>query len=69
MNALRNEACSSVYALRAYLDDRKVSVDGKVYSADHVLVAVGGYPTWPDVPGAEYGISSDGFFELEKLPK
>ena len=27
------------------------------------------YPNWPDTPGAEHGISSDGFFELEKLPK
>ena len=41
-----------------------------MYSADHILVAVGGYPTIPDdVPGAEHGISSDGFFELTSLPK
>ena len=33
------------------------------------MIAVGGYPTWPSIPGAEHGISSDGFFELEELPK
>ena len=47
-----------------------MSVEGKFYSADHILVAVGGQPAWPsDVPGAELGISSDGFFELTDLPK
>ena len=40
------------------------------YTADHILVAVGGYPSWPsNIPGYEHGISSDGFFELEALPK
>ena len=48
---------------------RKVSVGTSIYSADHVLIAVGGQPAWPNIPGAEHGISSDGFFELEQLPK
>lgn len=33
------------------------------------MIAVGGEPTIPDVRGAELGIDSDGFFELETLPK
>lgn len=41
-----------------------------VYSANHILVATGGYPIIPkDIPGAEHGISSDGFFELTRQPK
>ncbi len=52
-----------------YPGPRKVVVDGKVYSGDHVLIAVGGFPTWPDLPGADLGIDSDGFFELDRLPK
>nr|ABG02425.1 glutathione reductase [Tigriopus japonicus] len=51
------------------IGDRKVQVDGSIYSADHLLIAVGGYPIWPQIPGAEKGITSDGFFELETLPK
>ena len=40
------------------------------YSADNILIAVGGYPTWPsNIPGYEHGISSDGYFELNALPK
>jgi len=38
-------------------------------TANHVCVAVGGVPSVPTVPGAEYGISSDGFFDLESQPK
>ena len=40
------------------------------YSAKNVLIASGGYPTFPDGEGIrEHSISSDGFFELEDLPK
>ncbi|KAL7274037.1 Glutathione reductase [Rhizina undulata] len=40
------------------------------YGADKILVATGGYPIIPkNIPGAEYGIDSDGFFEIEQLPK
>lgn len=41
-----------------------------VYSAPHIVIATGGHPVRPkDIPGAEYGITSDGFFEIEQLPK
>ena len=36
--------------------------------APHVTVAVGGRPSVPDLPGAELGITSDGFFELSARP-
>ncbi|XP_033760443.1 glutathione reductase, mitochondrial-like [Pecten maximus] len=52
-----------------FTDDGCVEVNGQKYSADHILVATGGHPFIPNIPGAEHGISSDGFFELEKLPK
>lgn len=41
---------------------------GERYAAPHVLIATGGYPAWPDIPGADLGIDSDGFFALENLP-
>ncbi|KAF7657719.1 hypothetical protein LDENG_00023130 [Lucifuga dentata] len=49
-----------------------VEVDGKKYTAPHILIATGGHPSVisdDDVPGASLGITSDGFFELESLPK
>ena len=50
-------------------DPHSVVVGDDTYSAKHVLVAVGGEPNVPSLPGAEHGITSDGFFELEDLPK
>lgn len=32
------------------------------------MIAVGGKPVVPDIPGAEHCITSDGFFELEEKP-
>jgi glutathione reductase (NADPH) len=60
----------SVAGGRARLIDRgTVDVDGQRHSADHVLVATGGTPIVPECPGAELGITSDGFFELEAQPR
>lgn len=45
-----------------------VRVDDKVYTAKTILVAVGGWPTMPDVPGIEHAISSNEALHLEDLP-
>jgi glutathione reductase (NADPH) len=53
-----------------FLDKSFNKNDKLVFSADKVLIATGGQPTVPNgIPGSELGISSDGFFELEKQPK
>lgn len=53
-----------------FTEDKCVEVAGQKYTADHILIATGGRPIVPsNIPGAEHGITSDGFFELEKLPK
>ncbi|XP_028929575.1 glutathione reductase, mitochondrial [Ornithorhynchus anatinus] len=49
-----------------------VEVNGRKYSAPHILIATGGLPSLPSeqqIPGASLGITSDGFFELEELPR
>lgn len=51
------------------VDKNTVEVDGKHYTAKHILIATGGRPWRPEIPGAELGIDSDGFFELDHLPK
>lgn len=41
----------------------------KVLNAKYVVIAVGGRPNYPDIPGAlEYGISSDDIFSLDREP-
>lgn len=52
-----------------FVDARTVEVAGQRYTADHIVIATGGFPTVPELPGAELGITSDGFFELTELPR
>lgn len=57
-----------------FVDEHTVQVtdgDGKVstITAEHILIATGGKPVRADVAGSEYGIDSDGFFELDELPE
>ncbi len=49
-------------------DGHTVVINDTVITADRIVVATGGYPMVPDVPGAELGITSDGFFELAEQP-
>jgi len=47
----------------------KVEVQGQVYSAERILIATGGWPQVPDVPGREHAITSNEAFYLKALPK
>ena len=40
-----------------------------MFTADHVLIAVGGTPKKLGVPGEDFAIDSDGFFDLKEQPK
>ena len=52
-----------------FVDAHTVEVNGEKITADHILIATGGRPVHPAIPGAEYGLDSDGFFELDAMPK
>lgn len=51
------------------VDKNTVSVNGKHFSAEHIVLASGGEPIKLNIKGAEFGITSDDFFKLESLPK
>ncbi|MEE4675211.1 glutathione-disulfide reductase [Pseudomonas alliivorans] len=48
---------------------QKVEINGKTYSAERILIATGGWPQIPDVPGREHAISSNEAFFLKELPR
>ena len=52
-----------------FVDGRTIEVNGERLDADRVLIATGGTPSVPNLPGAELGITSDGFFELTQCPR
>ncbi len=51
------------------VDAHTVEVGGKRISARHILIATGGWPVVPPVPGAEHAISSNEAFHLGQLPR
>ncbi|MBC7001187.1 glutathione-disulfide reductase [Photobacterium sp. BZF1] len=68
-NVLGNNKIEVINGFAKFVDAKTIEVNGEHYTADHILIAVGGEPTIPNVPGAEHGIDSNGFFELNEQPK
>ncbi len=66
---LGNNGVTVINGFARFVSANEVEVDGKRYSAEHILIATGGRPTIPDIPGAELGIDSNGFFALSEQPK
>jgi len=58
-----------VHGRAAFEDAHTVSVAGRRLSAPHIVIASGGHPRLPAIPGAGLGITSDGFFELAERPR
>lgn len=52
-----------------FVDAATVEVEGRRYRADHIVIATGSRPLIPPVPGAELGITSEGFFALRAQPR
>ncbi|MFL1514243.1 glutathione-disulfide reductase [Pseudomonas prosekii] len=50
-------------------DANHVDINGQRFSAERILIATGGWPQIPDIPGKEYAITSNEAFFLEALPK
>jgi len=66
---LADSNIDEIVGVARFVDAHTLEVAGQRYTADHIVIAPGGAPMLPDTPGAELGISSDGFFELEDLPR
>ena len=66
---LDNTGVTYITGAARMVDAHTVDVDGKTYEAERIVIATGGRPMVPDIPGAELGITSDGFFELEERPQ
>ena len=51
------------------VDGHTVEVAGERFTSRHIVIATGGRPFVPALPGADLGITSDGFFALEERPR
>jgi len=66
---LNNNKVDFFEGAASFIDPHTIQVGDKKITAKRFLIATGSMPSIPDISGAEYGITSDGFFELEKQPK
>ncbi|KAJ1334881.1 glutathione-disulfide reductase [Batrachochytrium salamandrivorans] len=67
---LGKDGIEMINGTASFVDPHNVSVNGEIYHGKHVLIATGSSAWIPDFEGAsEHGVTSDGFFELEFLPK
>lgn len=68
-NLLVNSGVKVIEGHGRILGEHEVEVDGHRYTAEHILIATGGWPQIPDIEGREHAISSNEVFFLEHLPK
>ena len=66
---LSDSGIADIRGTGCFVDAHTVEVNGERLSTDRVLIASGGAPLVPDLPGAELGITSDGFFEIAACPR
>jgi len=52
-----------------FIDSHTVEIGDRTFTADKIVIAVGGHPNKPDLPGIEYAITSREMFQLPQLPK
>ncbi|MBX2807701.1 MAG: glutathione-disulfide reductase [Cellvibrionaceae bacterium] len=66
---LHNAGVTLINGRATILDPHSVNVGGQRYTAERILIAVGGWPVVPDIPGKEHILSSNEVFYLETFPK
>lgn len=68
-SSLDNSGVVTIAGAARFVDAHTVAVGAEHYQADRIVIATGGRPAVPNIPGAGHGITSDGFFALERKPE
>ncbi|MCK5424970.1 MAG: glutathione-disulfide reductase [Emcibacter sp.] len=73
INTLDNHNVETIHARGKMLDAHTIELSSdegtRTVTADKILIATGGWPQMPDIPGIEHAITSNEAFHLEELPK
>ena len=65
---LQSSNVDEITGLGRIADAHTVEVDDKTYTTEYILLATGGHPVTPDIPGIEHVINSDHALDLKDLP-
>ena len=68
-NLLVNSGVTLIEGHARLTGPNEVEVNGQRHTAKHILIATGGWPQIPEIPGHEHAISSNEAFFLKELPK
>lgn len=68
-NYLADSNIQVINGFAKFIDAHTLDVDGKKITASRIVVTPGTRPVVPEILGAQHGISSDGFFELQQQPQ
>lgn len=68
-NRLQKSDVRIIIGRAQVLDAHAVTVDGKQYTTERILIATGSWPFVPDIPGKQHIVTSNDMFFLEQLPK
>ena len=66
---LGSAGCTMFDARATFVDPHTLDLGGQRVTAERIVIAVGGHPLRPDMPGCELGIVSDDAFFLPALPR
>ncbi|KAJ1569203.1 hypothetical protein HK096_003891 [Nowakowskiella sp. JEL0078] len=67
---LTKDKIDRIWGTAKFVSNNTIEVEGELYTGKHILIASGSKAVIPDTFGAkEFGVTSDGFFELKTLPK
>jgi len=69
LNILKNNNVDLKQGRAVVIDDHTVEVGGERLTTENILIAVGGWPNLPSIPGIEHAITSNEALELPILPK
>ena len=68
-NNLDRRGVDYIQGAARFVDPHTLAVGDEQYRAERIVIATGGRPMVPDIPGAGYGIVSDDFFTLGERPQ
>lgn len=68
-NMLKNAGVEIIHGTGALVDAHSVRVNDQTLTAEKILIATGGWPFMPDIPGIEHAFTSNEAFYLDQLPK
>jgi glutathione reductase (NADPH) len=69
INMLKNSGVEIIEGRAVVADPHTVEIGGRHYTAETILIATGGHPTVPNIPGIEHVISSNEALDLPALPR